>query len=273
MKKLFTLFLVFISFSSFAQKTKVDSLITKLSKKIAASQYFYHPQLYIEIAFIRDEYNVPNLLKDDSVLIKRLNDFYYKQFYPYGKLFNRNFQITEDCITSDENAKTLEAYKLLMYSLYDNFKLPDNYFKRLETSSKLDDPFMSEYYTLNTIYFLKKFRGSTLNPTQNAQLKALEEKLSNSLFTNYIENKPWSFYKLTAIKALKINKNPLVNNIDMTPVMDYYLQHGLPETNILDIDPVEEDIKNSFLKNNIGMDKVMQMEAISLLWIILIDKK
>ena len=77
MKKLFTLFLVFISFSSFAQKTKVDSLITKLSKKIAASQYFYHPQLYIEIAFIRDEYNVPNLLKDDSVLIKRLNDFYY----------------------------------------------------------------------------------------------------------------------------------------------------------------------------------------------------
>ena len=160
-----------------------------------------------------------------------------------------------------------------MYSLYDNFKLPDNYFKRLETSSKLDDPFMSEYYTLNTIYFLKKFRGSTLNPTQNAQLKALEEKLSNSLFTNYIENKPWSFYKLTAIKALKINKNPLVNNIDMTPVMDYYLQHGLPETNILDIDPVEEDIKNSFLKNNIGMDKVMQMEAISLLWIILIDKK
>ena len=189
MKKLFTLFLVFISFSSFAQKTKVDSLITKLSKKIAASQYFYHPQLYIEIAFIRDEYNVPNLLKDDSVLIKRLNDFYYKQYYPYGKLFNRNFQITEDCITSDENAKTLEAYKLLMYSLYDNFKLPDNYFKRLETSSKLDDPFMSEYYTLNTIYFLKKFRGSTLNPTQNAQLKAVYLriilKINHGHFINY----------------------------------------------------------------------------------------
>lgn len=273
MKRLFTLLLLFFAFSTFAQTSKVDSLINKLSKKIAASQYYYHPQLYIEIAFIRDEYNVRNLLKDDSVLIKRFNDFYYKQFYPYGKLLNRNFQITEDCITDDENKKNLEAYKLLMYSLYDNIKLPDDYFKRLETTSKEDDPFMSEYYTLNTIYFLKKFRGSNLTPTQNSQLKTLEEKLSSSLYTNYVVNKPWSFFKLMAVKVLKINKNQLVKNVDMTPVIDYYLQRGQPETNILDIEPVEEDIKSSFLKNNIGMDKVRQLEAISLLWIILIDKK
>ena len=273
MKKLFTLLLLFVSFTTFAQSSKVDSLINKLSNKIAASQYFYHPQLYFEIAFIRDEYNVQNLLKNDSVLIKSFNDFYYKQFYPYGKLMNRNFQITEDCITGPESVKTIDAYKLLMYSLYDNIKLPDDYFKRLETASKEDDPYMSPYYALNTIYFLKKFRGNKLTATQNTQLKTLEEKLSSNLFTNYIENKPWSFFKLTAIKVLKMNKNPLVKNIDMSVPIEYYLQRGLPKTNILDIEPVEEDLKSSFLKNNLGMDKVGQLEAISLLWIILIDKK
>ncbi|MBK6275595.1 MAG: hypothetical protein IPF58_13255 [Saprospirales bacterium] len=99
------------------------------------------------------------------------------------KFYNKDFVITEDCITA-ENLKTLDAYKLLIYySLYNNLKLPDNYFKRLETTTKVDDLFISSYYTLNTIFFLKNLHPN-LTQTQKLNLNPLEQKLSNSLFTN-----------------------------------------------------------------------------------------
>lgn len=271
MKKQFTIFLFFLSLSTFAQDNKKDSLIFKLSNKIAVAQFYFNHLIYPEIAFIRDEYNVPNLLKNDSLFIKRLNDIYYKRFYPYGKMLNREFIITEDCIVGDVNEKLLDAYKLHLYSLYDNIKLPNDFFKRLETSSKEDDPFLSPYYALNTIYYLKKFHKN-LNTSQKTQLKSIEQNLSTLLYNNYVVDKPWSFRKILAVKVLKINKNKNVDNIDLSELIDYYLTQGLPKSNILDIQPFTVDTKDQFLLKNIGMDKVLQLQAVSVLWIILNEK-
>lgn len=273
MIKRFTFLLLFSYFSfAHAEDSKIDSLIEKLTTKIAVSQYYFSQIVYPEIAYIRDFYNLPNLSKNDTPFINKLNDFYYKQFYPNIKFLNKNFVITEDCITDDENAKTLDAYKLRQYSLYNNIPLPKDYFKRLELASKQDDLFLGPYYTLNTLYYLKKFR-TNLTVLQKQQLDILEQDLSSNLFANYVQNKPWSFRKILAVKVLKINKNALVSTIDLSEIIEIALRQGKPKTNILDMGIFLEDTKDSFLISNIGADKVKELQTVSLLWIILNEKK
>lgn len=272
MKKLFTLLLFSsVYFCSTAQNNKIDSLINRLSTKISASQFYFNPLFYPDIAYIRDKYNVPNLHKNDSVFIKMMNDIKYKRFYTVGKLLDKNYKITEDCIT-EENLKLIDAYKLFYYSLYDNIKLPKDYIKRLETASKEDNLFFSAYYTLRTIYFLKEYNNAQLSSTDKAQLKTLEDKISKYLYDEYIKDKPWSFYKIVSTAMLSINKNKQVENLDISELIDYFLTQGQPTTNVLDIDYFKSDTQDSFLLSSIGMDKVSQMQSIYTLWIIL-EKK
>ena len=62
-------------------------------------------------------------------------------------------------------------------------------------------------------------------------------------------------------------------NIDLSELIDLALKYGKPNTNILDMGAFTEDTKDFFLMNNIGIDKLKQLQAVSLLWIILIEKK
>ena len=155
---------------------------------------------------------------------------------------------------------------------YNNIKLPNDFFDRLETTTKEDDLFLSSYYALNTIFYLKKYHPN-LTEKQKAQLNPLEQKISTYLYTNFVDGKPWSFRRILSVKALKINNNILVNNIDLSELIDLALKYGKPNTNILDMGAFTEDTKDFFLMNNIGIDKLKQLQAVSLLWIILIEKK
>lgn len=103
-------------------------------------------------------------------------------------------------------------------------------------------------------------------------MSAIEQKYENQLYTRFVENQPWGFYKILSVKVLKLNNYPAVKNIDLSEPVNYYLQNGLTTTNILDVPPFELDKKDNFLVLNIGMDKVRQINAINLLWIILNEK-
>ncbi|MFN8281868.1 MAG: hypothetical protein U0U67_01540 [Chitinophagales bacterium] len=273
MKKYLGSFIFLLLFStSQAQVSKTDSLISKLTKKIAKTQYDFDRLIYPELAYIRRQYKVPNISTEDLPFALKLNDFYYKKIYNYRKLFNESYIITEDCISEDPYAANKDGYRLQLYSLYDNIPLPADYFKRLETVSKEDDPFNNPYYVMQTIYYLKRFHQN-LNASEKSQLKQLEQRLSAYMYDNYVKDKPWSFRKLLSVKVLKINESELVKNIDMSEVIDYYLQNGSADTNIYDVMPFKVDLNDTFIGNAVGFEKLAQFQSISLLWIILIDKK
>ena len=270
MKKFFTLFFLILIFysSSIARDVKTDSLISRITNRIAASLDKFNFLIYPDLSYLRDEYKLPNLeKKDDSVYIKKLDDYYYKRFYPNGKLLDRNFYITEDCITQEENADIIDAYKLFYYSLYDNIRLPNDYVKRLEMSSMDGNQFFSSYYTLRTIYYLKKFNAAQLSAADVKKVNALRDKLCNYLYDAYIVGKPWGFYKIVSVNLLMINQSPLIKNIDINELID-----PLEKASFADVYPYAQDAKDIFLMNSIGVDKVMQMQAISQLWIILLKE-
>lgn len=276
MKKLSTLLILLSLYSSLSAQNpttdldnKIDSLINKLTRKVATVQYLADYHFYPELAYLRDKYQFPNLLKNDTVYINKLNDYYYKRVYPFSKLMDTSFIITEDCITDlNENKNTIDAYDLQIYALYNNIKLPDDYFERLETTSHVNNNFLDIYYTLKTIYFLKQFNSKQLSTLQLKKSETIEHKLSRNLFDNYINNKEWNFYKVASVAVLLINKNELVKNIDLNPLFDLYLNNGQPEINILDNMLVESDRKDSYLMGSIGYNKVLQLHALNLMWII-----
>lgn len=274
MKKLLLLIvsIIFSSWAVNAQNAKYDSLKVKLSNKIKASQSYFEFRLYPEIAFIRNEYKDTILSKQsDLAFIARLNDIYYKRFYPMRRLLDSTFVITEDCMEEQEIAKDLKMYRLSYYGYNPNWTLPPDYFEQLQAEASKDEA-LAPYYALQTIYFLKKYRNNSLTVSEKAAMSAIEQKYENQLYTRFVENQPWGFYKILSVKVLKLNNYPAVKNIDLSEPVNYYLQNGLTTTNILDVPPFELDKKDNFLVLNIGMDKVRQINAINLLWIILNEK-
>lgn len=277
MKKLSTLLILLSLYSSLSAQNpttdldnKIDSLIFRLTNKISSTQYFIEKNIYPEFAFLRNEYKLPNLLKNDTPFINNMNDYYYKQFYLFSKLLNTTSSITEDCITnSNENGNISEGNKLYVYALYDNIKLPEDYIEKLESVNQQGiNDFWASCFVLKTIYFLKRFNYKQLNIVQKSRIEKLENNLSKKLYNEYINNKPWNFYKVASLATLVMNNNAVANQVDINPLVDYYLSQGQPKTNILDISLVESDLKDSFLMGTIGAVKVKQYQALYTLWII-----
>lgn len=255
-----------------AQSAKYDSLIVKLSNKIKASQAYFDFRLYPEITFMRNEYKDTILSKQsDFAFISKLNDIYYKRFYPLRRLLDTTFIITEDCLEEQEITKDLKMYRLSYYGYNPNWVLPPDYFEQLQYEASKDEA-LAPYYALQTIYFLKKYRNNSLSVSEKAAMNAIEQKYENQLYTRFVENKPWGFYKILSVKVLKLNNYQAVKNIDLSEPVDYYMKNGLITTNILDVPPFETDTNDKFLVMNIGIDKVRQINAINLLWIILNEK-
>lgn len=280
MSKLFTLFIILVLYQSNVnaivpnsdQVNNLDSVINKLTTKIAASQYYFNDMIYPEIAYLRNTFHLSNIHSNDSIFIKKKTDYYYKRLYPMGKLMDANFVITEDCFEESEQNNLIDEYILFYYSLYNTIKLPANYINRLKNTAEENSPFLSKYYALRTIYFLKKFNYKQLSEVQKNEIEKLNNKISKDLYTNYINNKDWSFYKIVALSILMMNNNELVKDINIDFLINYYLENGQPTTNILDIPAFPNDTKDDFLVKQFGIDKVIQLQTINVLWIFLNKK-
>lgn len=282
MKRIFTLlFFSLLFISVFAQKnnnntySKIDSTINRITKKVSKVQYYADYMYYPELAYMRNKYNLPNLYKNDTPFVSKLNDYNYKRIYPLLKLINNNFTITEDCIISD-NASKSPINKLLYYSINNTIKIPTNFVNTLDSISKIDDEMviLYWYHTLRIIYYLKQFNYSQLSTIDKSKVDLIEKSTSEKMYNTFIKDKKWGFCKITALAMLKINKNPLVDNFDITDLLNHYLYNGNDEINILDIPFFSSDIGSlNYLFSTMGADKMQQLQVLNTLWIILAEKK
>jgi hypothetical protein len=248
----------------------IDIAIDNLCKQIVTQQhpYNYKQENYAELAYLKRTFKLPLLNINDSIYLKQIfNNYYYDQYYLYSKFLNENAIVTEDCLHIDESTEKIHnARKLLFYALYPNsIKLPINIVDEIEEYATIDD-FLGPYQMLNVIYYLKKYNYNNLSATQKEKLLTVETHLSKILYTKYIDNKPWNFYKLASLKVLKMNKNELVKNVDISFVVDYFKSNK-------PLGIVDEDVKNKETLVKIGSTNIIQQQAVALLWIFLLENK
>lgn len=270
MKRIHTILLILIALSCFGQtKEELQSAINDLSKKIIyKNPYGFDNSIYADLAYLKRSFNLPYLSINDTIFKKRLNDYYYKRFYPYSKLLDDRAIVTEDCLNDEANEKINRGIKVLFYVLYPNsIKLPDNIVDQLEEYST-EEEFFSQYFMLQDIYFLKKYNLSNLTTTQKDQLRSLEYSLSDKLYTKYVVGKPWGFYKFLSLKVLKMNEFNAAAAVDISDLVKYFNSNGPVELG-------QEDSKDISLLSRIGASKIIQYESTALLWIFLteLDKK
>ncbi|MFN8295808.1 MAG: hypothetical protein U0T69_06400 [Chitinophagales bacterium] len=270
MKKYLLLVIISLSVSiSFAQ-TKADlaSAIKRLYTKISyMDQPEFELQTYAELAYLKRIYKLDSFNLKNGRYIASLNDHYYKRFYLYSKLLNENAIVTEDCLHDEANENLHPARKLIFYTLYPNsIKVPDSIIYKIEEYATIDE-FFGPYYALNTIYFLKKYNYDNLTAAQKTKLKSVENSLSDLLYTKYISGtdvKTWSFYKFLSLKVLKMNKNPLADNVNISLLVGYV--NSDKELSLSDIDSKDID-----LLKRVGGKTVFEYILNSTMWIFLLE--
>jgi hypothetical protein len=267
-KSLLCLFLLAFVFSSYGQtKEEINSALNDFCKKIVfKNPVSFEIPVYAELAYLKRNFDLPYLKISDSAYISHLNDYYYRRFYLYSKLLNENAIVTEDCIHEEGNEQLNNGVKLLFYILYPNtIKLPADIVEQLEEYST-QDTFFSPVMILQDIYYLKQYNYQNLSKKQKQKLSDLEHSLSDRLYKNYVEGKPWGFYKVISIKVLRMNGNKLADDIDIRPFVMYF-----NENNPLEVSG--PDISNTELLQTVGYRKVLQYEINALLWIFLTELK
>jgi len=270
MKKIITLLLTISCFlSSFSfTKEDVNIAIDNLCKEIMFSQpQSYYQENYVELSYLKRNFNLTGLnLSDSAYKSKIINNYYYDQYYLYSKFLNENAVVTEDCLHAEGTETLYKGSKILFYTLYPNsIKLPTDILEQIEEQATMDE-FFGPYSMLIDIYYLKKYNYKNLSAKQKEKLIKLEDHLSKILYTKYIENKSWAFYKLLSTKVLKMNDNPLVKNLDISIVVDYF-KNNKP-LYVLDEDRIDKNLLIKF-----GSKKIIQMQANAILWIFLLEIK
>lgn len=270
MKKFLHLFaILFFFLTSFAQtKAELSSAITRLYTKISyMDQPDFDQETYAELAYLKRIYHLDSFNLKNGRYIASLSDHYYKRFYLYSKLLNDNAIVTEDCLNDDDNKNLHPARKVVFYTLYPNsIKLPKNIIEQIEEYATIDE-FFGPYTALNNIYFLKKYNSNNLTTEQKTKLSSVEKSLSDLLYSKYIKDtdgKTWSFYKFLSLKVLKMNANPLVNNVDISLLVGF-INSGKP------IGLSETDRKDVALMNRVGGKAVLDYILNSTLWIFLLE--
>jgi hypothetical protein len=270
MKKIITFFIALpfylCSFSYTAED--LQTAIDNLCKEVMFSQpQNYSQEGYTELAYLKRNFNLNKITISDSAYKSKIfNNYYYDQYYLYSKFLNENAIVTEDCLHIPESTEDMyKGVKILFYVLYPNsIKLPDNIIDQIEEYSTAAE-FYGPYKMLNVIYYLKKYNYQNLSLKQKEKLNILENHLSKILYSNYIENKSWNLFRMLSVKVLKMNKNELVKNIDLSILVDY-LKNNKP------LHVIDEDIKNpAFAKT--GFNDYIQQQATSILWIFLLEIK
>lgn len=276
MKKFLHLSVLLLFFlSSFAQ-TKEQLYATEqlsyasqiLYTKISyMDQTKFMQQTFAELAYLKRTYKLDSFKLDDKKYISKLNDYYYKTFFPYSKLLDENALVTEDCFSDSTNAKIHDVKKTLFYTLYPKqIKMPKNIVDQIEEDATLDE-FLGPYNSLNTIYFLKKYNYENLTAVQKKKLASVEKFLSDFVYKKYVENNPkWSFYKFLSIKVLMMNDYKPANPIDITGVVAYVISdkdHGLALS--------AEEKSDIPLMNKIGYKQALEYEFNAVLWIFLLE--
>ncbi len=270
MKKiLLPLLSLFISAHAYSVSPQdIDTAIYKLSKQISINEINnYEMSEYAELKYLKRIHHLMDIKTNDSTYLRNMvfNNYYYDRFYLYGKFFNDSAVVTEDCLNiPGTTADWRPSSKLIFYALYP-IKIPHNYLEQLDSFPDQDN-FYGKYKALDIIYYLKKYNYNNLSASQKAILPVLEKKLSDFLFKNYIENKPWSTYKLLSIKVLKMNNNALVNGVDISDLVKYY-----KDNNRLNF--FEEDRKYISTLQYIGGKTMVELIGNALLWIFLLENK
>ena len=86
------------------------------------------------------------------------------------------------------------------------------------------------------------------------------------MYTKYIQNKPWSYYRFLSFKVLKMNNSELVKNIGFSEIVAY-----LNSNSTTPLALSAEDRADVALMNRVGGKDVLQQIVNSILWIILIE--
>jgi hypothetical protein len=258
-----TLFFSFITVSSAQTRAQLDSAISILSLKINyLDPYSFEQSAYAELAYLKRTYKLDMLKINDTIYKSKLNDYYYKRFFPFSKFLDDEAVVTEDCLTDAVNGPVHQSRKLLFYVIYpQSIKLPENIVSQLEEYSSIDE-FFGPYNMLNIIYYLKKYNYNNLTKTQKDKLATTESFLSKLLYTKYVSGKPWSFHKFLAVKVLKMNKSEFATGIDFSDLVRYINANGALQLG-------DEDMKDMELIKRVGGKEMMQMEANAVLWIFL----
>lgn len=269
MKKLLHLFALLLFFSaSFAQsKEEMASASKILYTKISwMDQPDFSQEIYAELAYLKRIYHLDSFNLNNSRYISKMNDFYYRRFYLFSKLLDENAIVTEDCFQDDANKNLHAARKMLPYCIYPNsIKLPKNIVEQLDEYATIDE-FFGPYNSLNTIYFLKKYNYSNLSAAQKTKLEGIEKFLSNLMYTKYVQNKPWSYYRFLSLKVLKMNNSELVKNIGFSDIVAYLNNNPMAPLALSDTDRADV----ALMKKAGGKDFLPQI-ANSILWIILLE--
>ena len=248
----------------------IDTAIYKLSKQIMINEPLdYKIEYYAELAYLKRTYNLIAIHTNDSIYLKKrvYNNFYYDIFRLYGKFFKDDAIVTEDCLDIPEStAKMYKPEHTLFYALYpESIKIPANYINQLEIAASYDE-IIGKLKALNAIYYLKKYNLQNLSATQKSQLSTLEQKVSQDLFKTYIENSPWTSYRLWAVSALKKNNNPLVKAIDISDLVTYYKNNN-------PLNYFETDLQYKDSLAQLGGNRIKTQNALALLWIFLLENK
>ncbi len=271
MKKILLTFLFGISLlTSYSQsKEEIKSALNIFCQKVMYQDpYGFNQTNYSELAYLKRNFDLPELKIKDSLYIAGLNDYAYKKFYLYSKMLNENAIVTEDCFSDEANSNVHKGTKLLFYCMYPNsVKLPKDIVEQIDEYSTMDE-FFGPYTMLYTIYFLKKYNYNNLTSEQKTKLAISETFLSNLIYKKYVENKPWAFYKFLSVKVLKMNNSDLVKNIDISDLVKYFNANG-------ELKLGEDDVKDLDLLKRVGSKEMVQFEINSLLWIFLseLEKK
>lgn len=267
-KFLYVTLLLSFSLSSFAQtKEETTSALNDFCKKIVYNNPIgFEINTFADLAYLKRNFPLPYLKLDDSAYIAHLNDYYYKRYFPYSKLFREDAVVTEDCLHDEVNDGLNKANKVLFYVIYPNsIKLPADIADQFEEYSTVDE-FFGPYLMLNDIYFLKKYNYNNLNQAQKDKLAGTEAFLSKMLYTKYVDGKPWAFYRFLSLQVLRMNGYAPAMSVDINDLVKYFNANGALELG-------GEDIKNMDLLKKVGGKKMMQYEMVAVLWIFLTELK
>ncbi len=268
MKKiLLPIIFIGFSYSAFAQisKERLSYALEILYRKTAfLNQKSFQQETFAELSYLKRAYKLDSFNLNSKEYISSLNDFYYKNFFPYSKFLNENAIVTEDCIV-ETNIAFIK--KLLFYTLYPNhIKLPKNIVELIEEHSKIDE-FFGPYYALTNIYFLKNFNYNNLSASQKSKLSVIEKTFSDSLYIKYVKDVTvWNFNKFLSLKVLKMNNYEPVASIDISPLADFIINDIKQPLKL-----GEEDLGNTALLNRVGYNKALEFEANALLWIFILE--
>jgi hypothetical protein len=229
MKRFFTLlFLFFFILRGFASGkstvvTTVDTVRVMLAMAVSKTQNSYDYNYFPFIVYLDNKYGIDSLHSNPGAYQKKLNDYYYKRYYLYSKLINPLAEISFDCIREEESGNWNVMSKLLFHSIYtgSDWIFPKDYLVKLEEYAT-QDPFYGPVQGLIDIYFLKQYNWDKLSGPDKKQLKALEDKFSNKLYSTYIHDKEWGYLKLFSLFTIRINNNPVADDVNTDELAPYF---------------------------------------------------